>query len=403
MAHLLQKVTVKNYRSLADVSVDLMPVNVLFGPNGAGKSTFLDVLWFVWDCSVRGVDMACAARGQGLGLLWQGADMNEPLAFLLEMSGLQYELSLRLAAGRIEPFPGERLSAPGGRTLFERKPGSPRIEVPRSQDYSLKIDLREPDKLGISRYLDSLLPLEEPDAELVVALDELLRLMHFLHARSFSLYDLKKHGSEASHEIRIGWNGQNLWSVLRNLHDRQRIDDRYETIMRFMTRCFPSFDGLAFEQTGAGSLYGLFVEKGRQRPIAPLAISDGHLQMLLLLAALFSEGRTVASVLLLDEPELSLHPWALAVLAEAVKFATVEWNKQVFIATHSPVLLSQFDAADSFAVERREGRTHLKRVSEIEGIEDLLQQYAMGALYMAELVAPQHPGRAEAGGKGEDD
>jgi predicted ATPase len=124
--------------------------------------------------------------------------------------------------------------------------------------------------------------------------------------------------------------------------------------------------------------------------------------MLLLLAALFAEGRDQESVLLLDEPEVSLHPWALAVLADAVKEAAREWNKQILIATHSPVLLSQFDPADSFATERREGRTLMRRVSEIPGIKDLLKEYATGSLYMAEMVAPQHKLVGESGGEGSD-
>jgi len=50
----LKRIRIKNYRSLADLSLDLEPINVLFGPNGAGKSTLLDTLWFARDCAIRG-------------------------------------------------------------------------------------------------------------------------------------------------------------------------------------------------------------------------------------------------------------------------------------------------------------------------------------------------------------
>jgi predicted ATPase len=367
MAPLLKKVATRNYRSLADISVELGPVSVLFGPNGAGKSTFLDVLWFVWDCATRGVDMACSARGQGAGLLWDGAAEGEGLAITLETTGVRYELSLGLTAGRIEPFAGERLhSLERDAVCIDRKVGSPRADFYSSRGEPASVNLRDPDKLSLGRYLD----FEEGLRE-VNELDRLLRLMHLLHARSLSLYSLKKHGSEATHETRIGWNGQNLWSVLRNLHDRQRIDDRYETITRFMARSFPGFDGLVFEQTGLGSIYCSFLEKGRRRPVLASGVSDGHVQMLLLLTALFAEGRDQDSLLLLDEPEISLHPWALAVFAEAVKLAASHWNKQVVIATHSPVLLSQFEPTECLATERQEGRTRMRRVSEIEGVAQL--------------------------------
>ena len=70
----LQSIHVRNYRSLADVTLDLEPVNVLFGPNGAGKSTLLDTIWFVRDCAIRSVALASSDRDHGIGLLFDGAD-----------------------------------------------------------------------------------------------------------------------------------------------------------------------------------------------------------------------------------------------------------------------------------------------------------------------------------------
>jgi predicted ATPase len=119
--------------------------------------------------------------------------------------------------------------------------------------------------------------------------------------------------------------------------------------------------------------------------------------MLLLLTSLFGEGAR-DSLLLLDEPEVSLHPWAIAVFAEAVKLATEDWNKQVFIATHSPVLLSQFAPEHVLAAVVEDGRTSLRRLSEIESLRDLLQEYSTGSLYIAEMVAAQsHPEPADQG------
>ncbi len=112
--------------------------------------------------------------------------------------------------------------------------------------------------------------------------------------------------------------------------------------------------------------------------------------MLIHLTVLFSEGKDRDSLILFDEPETSLHPHALHVLAKAIKLATEEWNKQVFIATHSPVLISQFDPQNILAAEIGEsGQTIMKRVSEMDEIKDLLEEYATGSLYMAEEIAAQ--------------
>jgi predicted ATPase len=120
--------------------------------------------------------------------------------------------------------------------------------------------------------------------------------------------------------------------------------------------------------------------------------------MLILLTALFSEGEDRPSLIMFDEPEISLHPYALSVLAEAMRTAVEGWCKQVFVATHSPVLISQFAPTEILAAEIGEfGQTIIRRVSEIDKIQDLLEEYASGSLYMAEMIAPQSEIRLEQG------
>ena len=178
--------------------------------------------------------------------------------------------------------------------------------------------------------------------------------------------------------------------MLRNLQDKRNVDERYDTIMRHMAEAFPVFDDIVLEQTGPSSVYASFMEKGRRNGIFASGASDGFVQLLLLLIALFSEGSR-ESVLLFDEPEVSLHPWALVVFARAVKLAAEQWNKQVFLATHSPVLISQFEPRDVLVAGVEGGRARFDRLSEISEIRDLLEDYAAGSLYMSEAVAGQGP------------
>lgn len=79
----LHSAHIQGYRALADVTLELRPVNVFFGPNGAGKSSFLDAIWFVRDCAIRGVEEASGDRDHGIGLLW---DQEEPAdSFSIEL------------------------------------------------------------------------------------------------------------------------------------------------------------------------------------------------------------------------------------------------------------------------------------------------------------------------------
>ncbi len=384
----LKSIHIQNYRSLADVSLDLEPVNVLFGPNGAGKSTLLDTLWFVRDCAIRSTELASAARGHGIGLLFDGADEGDSIRLKLSTERVEYELTLNLSAGRIEPLAGERLySLERHRTLFERRAGTSKTRFFHPDMLFGQVptfDLREPEKLSFGRYLDN-----EPTCDEAIELDRMLHSVHFYHSRSLSFHGLKERGSSAGYEDRVESRGDNLWSVLRNLEGRRQLDDRYATIMRYMTEAFPTFDGLVIEPTGPSTLYASFLEKHRRKPILAWGISDGHLQLLILLTALFAEGRDRYSLLLFDEPETSLHPWAIAVLAKAIRRATEEWGRQIILATHSPVLMSEFESGQSFAVESKEGRTQITGLSHIEGIQDLLERYASGSLYMSETLAGQ--------------
>ena len=391
--HGLTRIRVRNYRALASLDLDVGPINVIFGPNGAGKSTLLDTLYFFRDCAIRGVEVASSERSHGIGILWDGADDDGGISIELATDGVAYGLTFSLSAGRLEAFAGERLqSSSRTQTLIDRSPGSEKASLYHTEiRQTVPVTLREPQKLSLGLFLD----FNRGDEE-AGYLDRLLHFIRLYHSRSFFLYRLKRQGSDSSHETRLWDLGNNAWSVLRNLQDKRNIDDRYDTIMQYMAEAFPIFDGIVLEQTGPASVYASFLEKGRRHPILASGISDGYLQLLLLLTALFSEGER-ASILLFDEPEVSLHPWALAVFAKAVKVAAERWNKQICIATHSPVLISQFEPRDILVAGIEDGRARFDRLHEVEEIRDLLEDYAAGSLYMSEAVAPQGPGTSRRG------
>jgi predicted ATPase len=386
---------VTNYRCLADLALELGGVNVFFGPNGAGKSTILDTIWLFRDCAIRGVEAASSSRSHGIGILWDRAEEGENVSISLSTADAEYSLRFGLSAGRIEPFAGERLrSVTTGRLLIDRPVGSDKAALFHAGvEQTLPVTLREPDKLSLGTYLD----FNQNDRE-GKELDRFLHFMRLYHCRSFFLHRLRVNGSEAGHETRLFDRGDNLWSVLRNLHDRRTVDGRFDTIMKYMAESFPSFEGLRVEQTSPTTVYAYFREHGHDKDIYASGVSDGYLQQLLLLTALFSEGDDRAALLLFDEPEISLHPWPLAVFSRAVVEASERWNKQVLIATHSPVLLSQFDIGQICATELVDAQTRVRRLSEMDEIKDLLQEYAAGSLYMAELVGGQRPVSAESSG-----
>lgn len=390
MARRIHALRIENYRSLASLELQLGDLNVLFGPCGVGKSTLLDTVWFLRDCAANGVDKAASKRDHGIGLLWDGAAPDATIAIEVGSFSARYRVEFGLSAGRIEARPSERLcSVPDNDLKFERNAGADHVVIgggAGSNEGPHDFYLREPNKLSLARYLDV-----HPDDAAAAEVDSALRFVHHYASRGLAFHPLKRYGCESGSESRLDDFVRNLWSVLRNLKERRERDDRYDTVMQFMRQAFPkTFDGLEFEQLGPSMVYASMIEHGRRAPIKASGISDGHMQMLIVLTALFSEPRGQGSLLLFDEPELSLHPWPLVVMGEAMRTAARDWNKQIVVATHSPVLISQFDPEDLLAVEADEhGGTMVRRASEIEEIADLLDQFAPGSIYMAQAIAPQ--------------
>ncbi|MBN1287955.1 MAG: AAA family ATPase [Anaerolineae bacterium] len=389
MSGRLARLDIRNFRSLADLSVELGAVNVLFGPNGAGKSTFLDALCFVRDCFAWGVDAAASFHNHGIGALWNEAGPGANVSIRFETPLAEYEILFGYSSGRIEPFVGEKLrSKDRDIYLIDRKIGSDKAMFWHTKDQSSGIyALREPERLALNRYLDFAYTVSPAASEI----NNTLASIYFYHLRHIDIIELKKSGSESIHHIELEQQSRNLWSVLRNIHDRRSFDERYDTIVGFMRKSFPEkFRDLLLEQTPGNKVYGNVIEIWRTKLTPAIWTADGYIQMLALLTALFSQDKSKEALIMFDEPETSLHPHAIAVFAEAVKLAVSEWNRQVIIATHSPVLISQFEPEDLFAVEIGErGQTVMTRLSEIEDIQDLLEQYAAGSLYMAEAIAPQ--------------
>lgn len=393
MSNGLVNIEIHNFRSIANLKLELNSLNVLFGPNGVGKSSFLDTLLFLSDCINRDINEAAARRNQGVGLLWDGASKGDSIKIKLETMAVIYETEFEFSSGRISGNVREHLSFETNNISFrtyneiliDRNAGDPQAKFYDPFKNELQSRVLDSWKMALSIYVALFPMLPEPSA-----INNLLKSLRFYLTREADLDTLKRSGSQSSHHTTLLERCQNLWSALRNLHDRRVLDDRYETIMRFMQKSFPSFKALLIEQIGPSAVYANMIEEGRRQSIPASGISDGHLQMLINLTALFAEEKGKTSLILFDEPETSLHPHAIAKFAEAAKLATQEWGRQVFIATHSPVLLSQFEPENILAVGMGEqGETKVQRVSEIKEVKDLLEDYALGSLYMAEAIAPQ--------------
>lgn len=379
---LIQRLRVRNFRSHSCTDLRLDSVNLIFGPNTAGKSTLFDALWLMRDCAARGVQHATAKRGHGIGMRWKEAAAEERVHLEVEVDGLAYEIRLGFVDGRTEDTPGETLrSVDTNVPLLQRGVGETTVKLSATGQQT---PLREPERLSLD-----VLQFYDQSNPAVSSLDQTLRNLRYFHCRSFNLYALRHRGSENGTDWRLNESGINLWTILRNLESRRAVDKRYSEIRKFLKQAFPALDDVILQASGPDFNTGSFLEFGSEFEVRPSAVADGVLQCLLLLTALFGEPQGQTQTILLDEPETSLHPWAIYVLSEAVKEATQNWGRQVLIATHSPVLLSMFDPKHLIELTPSPQGTKARRLEDRSDIQDLIDRYAAGSLYMMQLIGEQ--------------
>jgi predicted ATPase len=384
---MLSSLSIQSFRRLSHFVInDIGSVGVFFGPNGVGKTSVMDALWLLRDCFDRDVEEALSLRGGGTGLASQDSGSLGP-GITLETHHRQYSISFGGVKSRLNNQPAENLYDTTTETqicLLKRSAFDNFFEARMPESSKSSVTLRNPYDLALKLYLDS--TPSDYDSQVI---GTLLDRLTYLRQANLKLSELRSGVSLLSPRLSLQHDGRNLWSVLRNLHDRQAVDKTYGMIMHWMQRAFPDVTGLSFTQSGTNSVYVEFVLNGLRNPVPPEHAADGFVHFLLLLVALFSDG-FVPKIVMLDEPETSLHPWALYVLAEVIQDVAKFRGRQVLVSTHSPVLLSQFpEEALYVMLPKDDGSASVQRVSEITENRDLLDQYTAGALYMAQLIGEQ--------------
>ncbi|GAB7200676.1 AAA family ATPase [Dickeya oryzae] len=126
-----------------------------------------------------------------------------------------------------------------------------------------------------------------------------------------------------------------------------------------------------------------WTEKEQDIPFKANELSDGSLRFILLATVLLQPEEYKPSAIIVDEPELGLHPYAIAVLAELIKTASHE--HQLIISTQSVELVNEFDAEDLIVVDKKDGASTFKRL-EADSLEEWLSDYSLGELWTKNLL-----------------
>ncbi|MCH7225659.1 AAA family ATPase [Haloferula sp. A504] len=182
--------------------------------------------------------------------------------------------------------------------------------------------------------------------------------------------------------------GANLAPFLKRLRDREK--PCYTAILDAVRLVSPFFDDFVLEPRAMGAAKKINLswrQKGSDYPMQPYHLSDGTIRFIALATALLQPEPP--SSIIIDEPELGLHPHALSILAELIQDAAK--RTQLIIATQSATLLDQFGVEDIVVVKREDGASTFSRLEE-KDYKAWLESYTVGELWTKNVIAggPSH-------------
>ena len=365
----LTHLTVSGFRSLRSIDTPLSDLSVLIGANGSGKSNVValfNMLSFMLSGSLQ---LYIGRKGGGSSILHYGPKVTPVLSLDLtfedESGQSRYGFSMAFASPDRLIFTDERVAFAkhGNPTAYTEGLGAAQeetrlIEKATLPDHSVP---RQVARVFLKRLKE-------------------LQVYHF-HDTSETAFirtsqDLDRNRSLIS-------TGGNLASFLYML--RQSFPAHFERILSTVRLVVPYLHDLVLEpdRLNAGRIQLRWRDRHPQYEFGPHQLSDGSLRAIALITALMQPDELMPSVIVIDEPELGLHPSAVATIAQLIKAASAK--RQVIVATQSPKLVSAFDPEDVVVIERQEdekglGYSTLQRLSK-EHLGTWLDQYDLGQLY----------------------
>ncbi len=181
----------------------------------------------------------------------------------------------------------------------------------------------------------------------------------------------------------LRFNAANIAPYLLRL--RAEHPDAYGEILNAVQLVLPFFDDFLLEATPFGEAQKVNLswrQKGSDYPLQPYHLSDGSLRFICLATALLQP--VPPATIVIDEPELGLHPYAIALLAELIQNAAQ--RTQLLVATQSPALIDQFSIEDIVVVNRKEGASTFERLQE-KDFNVWLESYSVGELWTKNVLS----------------
>lgn len=349
----LENISVKGFRRLQNIELEMRNIIVTIGANGAGKTSFLDVL------SV----LAASASGNLHNILQRKGGLNE---ILTRGKARELEIAVSMKVPEREPLKYSLTLSPKGlsyeiteETLTQQSDITAREPFKYIESYGLDIKYFSQEDRKLLRPNWDHNPLETSLSQVPKMYREPENLRKSLASCTYygALDVSEKSPIRLPQSMRPaklpGARGEDLVSCLYDLRETDR--DRFEMVENILSAAFPDFERLNFPPVAAGTLTMTWTDRKFSQPIYVHELSEGTLRFLWLVTLLQSQSLT--TITLIDEPEVSLHPELLRHLVYLMREASK--HTQLIVATHSDRLIGFLEPREVLICDIEDGEAKM--------------------------------------------
>ncbi len=352
----LDYITVSGFKSIKLIKkLRIGPLTVLIGPNGSGKTNFLGVFSFLNAIREGRLQEYVAKAGGADRVLHFGSRVTERIHI-----HISFEAEANAFKVDLEPNGSDQLVPLSEFASFwDKKYSSPYLECLEAS--GLEAGISRQNLRGIASYVQRHLAG--------------WRVYHFHDTSDVS--PMKK-TADVDDNRHLRSDGSNLAPFLHLL--REKHEDSYRMIVATVRQMAPFFRGFSLEPRllNPNKIILEWKHEGTDRFFDASSLSDGTLRFIALATLFLQPIEFRPSVIVVDEPELGLHPYAITLLASLMKHASTE--TQVIVSTQSSLLLDHFDPEEVLVADRVGGATQYTQL-ESSGLESWLEEYSLGQLW----------------------
>lgn len=359
----LRSLMLQGFKSIKSTDIELHNLNVLIGANGAGKSNLVSFFKLLNEMMAGRLQEYIGASGRAQSLLHFGPKITPQIKARLEFE----------ADNGIDIYTMRLFHAPGDTLFFAEETLS-----------FLQTGYQSPKTVSLGSGHQETRIGESADAGEKTAM-----VFRYLlnHCRVYHFHDT----SPTARVRQFCYVGDDRWLMpdagnLAALLYRLKNENggtAYYPIVSTIRLIAPFFEDFDLQPTGKRDIILNWREKGSDQVFGPHQLSDGTLRAICLISLLLQPKDDLPALIIVDEPELGLHPYALNVIAAL--FSKVSHYTQVLISTQSSTFLSNFDPDDVIVTNRSGMESQLVRLDPIQW-EAWLEEYSLGEVWQKNLI-----------------